>query len=78
MILYRPHRGSLSDSMALAREFKTVDDMIKYVKNDWYDFIGECVFTIDDESTDDERIEWHNTHYVLVNGNCVGMCNLEE
>ena len=78
MVLYRPHHGSLDDSMELMRTFENTDDMIKYVQNDWYDFIGECVCTINDESADDARIGWHNTHYVLINGNCVGMCNLEE
>jgi hypothetical protein len=78
-VLYRPHRGSLDESMALVREFNNTEDMILAVRGDWDKYLdGQVECTIDPNSINDDRIGWHNTHYVLIDGMCVGMCNLEE
>ena len=74
MILYRPHRALLSQSMELMKKFNTIDDMKAYVQDCWNG--GVC--TVDEMGFNDDRIGWHNTHYVLIDGDCIGMCNLEE
>ena len=35
MIKYRPHRGSLNESMTKMREFNDLDEMYNYIISDW-------------------------------------------
>ncbi len=91
MIIYRPHRGGLMDALQEAKTFNSVDEMIKYIKeNDTLNVIQylaenknktmpeeirEKEICIDDRVYYDERCGW-NTQYVLCYGNCIGMCDL--
>ena len=81
MIIYRPHRGSLMDALQEAKTFNSVDEMIKYIKeNDTLNVIQyfaenknkampeeirEKEICIDDRVYYDERCGW-NTQYVLL------------
>ena len=75
MIIFRPTRGSLDESIKEAREFKTIRKMKSYIlrsirktaKNvgvepsfDWNDII------ISEETYEDDRIGWKNTMIVSV------------
>lgn len=74
MIIYRPHRGGLKESLAEAKEFETIDEMKSYIYNDWKEFhkkIGHksAPFEIDDiviedETFNDNRCGWHDTRHV--------------
>lgn len=91
MVIYRPHRGSLSDALAEAKVFNTVDEMFDYIrKNDRLkiiDYLSEHrnklaseeernkELSIDNNVVFDDRCGW-NTQYVLCYGNCIGMCDL--
>lgn len=56
-ILYRPHRGSLSDSMSCIKTFLSVDDLIFYLVSQY-----ENAFSFHDVVIKyycyDERIDW--------------------
>lgn len=71
MIIYRPIRFSLFESMALAKEFETIQEMKEYiVKEHTWEEVGPA-FEIDDivignESIKDDRIGWNNVCYVCV------------
>lgn len=74
MVIYRPHRGGLKESLSEAREFKTIEEMKMYIYEDWKDFhkkIGYkyAPFEIDDividkEYFDDKRCGWHDSRHV--------------
>lgn len=85
MIKYRPHRGTLEDSMNEAKEFNSLDEMYEYiVKNNEFIFNTSSLF-VGDEIIYDKRNTW-NTRYVmcknyagkeLKNPICIGMCSIE-
>ena len=67
MYLLRPHRGSLSDSMADLKTFETKEDMMGYVAEDLKHWIHGGTFTITVErynDSRDERIDWDTTDVV--------------
>ena len=71
MIKYRPHKGSLADAMAEAKEFETVAEMKNYFYEDWNDGAAEELFSkedivIGDPLGDDNRIGWKNVRHVCV------------
>lgn len=76
MIIYRPHKGSLSDALAEAMEFQNEEEMKSYIYQDWNKLYMELGFkpapfdiediVIEDESSDDTRCGWHDTRYVCV------------
>lgn len=76
MIIFRPHRGTLGDSLAEAKEFNSVDEMKQYILDDWqehFNIIGLITeqFSLDDividgESVDDDRCGWHDCRYVCI------------
>lgn len=71
MVTYRPHRGSLEDSMKEARTFDNWYQMTQYIANNWNLAVGKKVIDPDDivmdlESTDDERTGWKDVHMVLI------------
>ena len=74
MIIFRPHRGSLSEALEEAKEFNNVDEMKEYIVKQWNDgWTGRGkLFTIDDIVIDeksvvcDERCGWRDTMYVCV------------
>ena len=76
MIIFRPHRASLSlyEAMAEAKEFTDVDEMKEYIVKTWHkDWFGEeDLFTADDiviaedSVMNDDRIGWEDSKYVCV------------
>lgn len=66
MIIFRPHRSTLSAAMALAKEFETTEDMISYVCEEhnhnceWFQITPEEVYI--HEYGSDERVNWHNCY----------------
>ena len=86
MIIYRPHRGSLSDAMKECRTFDNEQEMKEYVAeglNGWF-LAGTHGVTAEDisiaeDGIDDPRTGWNNTRYVRFKWNdsqiVVGMCS---
>ncbi|MCI8795364.1 MAG: hypothetical protein HFG89_00720 [Dorea sp.] len=76
MIIYRPHRGGLKESLAEAREFETTEQMKAYIYEDWKEFYEKIAhksapfeiddIVIDEKSVDDERCGWHDSRHVCV------------
>lgn len=74
MIIYRPHRGLLSEAMAEAKEFENVEEMKKHIAKIWHEGWGGPgeLFTIEDividekSAVNDERIGWEDSMYVCV------------
>lgn len=64
MVIYRPHRGSLSDAMKEAIEFDSIEDMIEWICKDhndscnYFQITPEEIYISDYGS--DERVDWHN------------------
>ena len=90
MILYRPHRGGLAESMAECRRFENIDQMKKHVVEEWsfdgYEMMAEDDIIIGEVLGDDNRVGWKNVRYVLTkrfgkdicaHPQCVGMCTLD-
>ena len=92
MVKYRPHKGSLSESMGKEMEFKSIEEMFIHIVDDWGNWNGENVFEIGDLSLSedkgkDERINWKETRYVCTKRmgeevynipQCIGICSIEE
>lgn len=78
MIIYRPHRGSLSDALSEAREFSTWQELKEHVASTWnsmgYWQNGTSDVTIKDDPLEDTRIGWKDTRMVLLRGYPVGFC----
>lgn len=88
MVIYRPHRAYLSDSLAHAQEFETMDDMKLHIVRCYEEVKGYKPFDLEDivvmdDSVDDSRCGWHDTRYVCINRfgeekyeypQCIGMC----
>lgn len=74
MIIFRPHRALLADSMAEAKEFNNVEEMKEYIVNFWHKNlpISKKLFTADDiiidetSAINDTRIGWEDSMYVCV------------
>lgn len=73
MIIYRPHRGGLKESLAEAKEFETIDEMKAYIYKDWKEFhekIGHKApfenddIVIEDEAFNDNRCKWRDTRRI--------------
>ena len=90
MVKYRPHRGALSDAMAEMKTFDSVEDMFRYIVEDWkvwgkpFD-AGDLTITCDEGR--DERIDWKECRYVCTRRmrekefdepQCIGMCSIES
>ena len=88
MIIYRPHRGALVDSMAEAKEFESEEEMKRYIVEESEGIWGKPAFSVDnisimENSYVDERIGWKDVRYVCVSRyldeiydvpQCIGMC----
>lgn len=89
MVIYRPHRGGLDESMKEAREFDGFEEMKRYIYEQAEGFNGVKPFEIDDivvndGTHEDWRIGWKDTRYVCVKRylgtdfkgapQCIGMC----
>lgn len=74
MIIFRPHRGSLADAMAEAKEFENVEKMKNYIVKMWNDgwqgpndlFSADDIVINDDSLVNDERIGWEDSKHVCV------------
>lgn len=69
MLIYRPHRSSLAEAMAEAKTFNSFDEIKEYVSNKWNSVWGQNILNpndivLDEESHDDDRIEWKDVHYL--------------
>lgn len=69
MVIYRPHRGLLKESMSEVREFSTAEEMLDWIVAEHTDPERGPAFSLDDlvigtESRDDSHIGWHDTRYV--------------
>lgn len=68
---YRPHKGSLDESMALMQEFNGFNELLAIIENELSSF--EHNLNINDQSvkvepyTPDNRTGW-NTHIVTLEG----------
>ena len=90
MIKYRPHRAHLDESMELAKEFASLDQMYDYVVKEWNaienNLFDKSDLSVTDNLGKDDRIDWKETRYVCTQriGNdiyetpqCIGMCSIE-
>lgn len=72
MIIYRPHRGGLLESMAEAREFETWDELKAYLVKCYEDEELGKPFDVEDVvigevlGVPDHRIGWNDTRYVCI------------
>ena len=82
---YRPHRGTLKESMKECREFDSLTDMFEYVASEW----GIHKFDLGIKYVcNDNRIGWCPTYYVCTDTfdvniyhespQCIGMCTEVE
>lgn len=83
MVIYRPHRGSLEQAMAEAREFNGIKEMKEAIVASWNGAFDVADVVVKRKSVNDTRIGWEDTKYVCVKriGNekyrtpqCIGMC----
>lgn len=75
MVIYRPHRGGLLESLAEAREFNSFEEMKKYLLEHYQSILPSLTpFEIDDividEVIDDNRCGWHDTRDVCLKRLC--------
>ena len=87
-VRYRPHRGSLKDSIALEKTFDSPSEMFDHIVKEWGGLIDKEDLSIGKEDWGpDPRIDWPNCHYVLARRcgdtaynipQCIGMCCYEE
>lgn len=73
MVIYRPHRGGLAESLAEARTFEDTDAMKAWIAQKWNCMLGYELFSVDDivlnedrPGVNDERCGWVDTRYVCV------------
>lgn len=91
MVRYRPHRGSLLDAMAEAKNFNSIEEMFDYILDDWNKSGFGYAFSKSDLSVSenlgaDRRINWKECRYILTkrmgdkvyeSPQCIGMCSIE-
>ena len=84
MIIYRPQRGSLSESMREARLFADEDSMKSHIVREFDGVIDFGDIVIVGGPVNDDRIEWRDTRCVCVKAIpgercetplCVGFCS---
>lgn len=80
MIIYRPHRVSLSDALSEVKEFSTWQELKEHITSTWNSMgywhwqVGTSDVTIKDDPIEDERIGWKDSRMVLISGYPVGFC----
>lgn len=69
-VIYRPHRGSLSESMKEAVEFDTFQDLQKYIIKYMEQIIKlrECEIVSGGHPVSDDRIGWKDSDYLCIDG----------
>lgn len=65
MFIYRPHRGTLDDSLKYKKIFDTKEEMFKEIVKEWEGLISPEDLSIGEILGDDYRIGWKNCRYVL-------------
>lgn len=86
MFKYRPHRGSLDESMKEAKEFITMDQMFDYiVMVDPLHVLQKEDLYISEDHGKDIRIDWSESRYVMAKRYGkndyplpVGICSMED
>ena len=82
---YRPHRGTLEESMKECREFNSLAGVFEYAASEWgikrFDLTIKYI-------CDDNRIGWCPTYYICTDtfdgfeqldySQCIGMCTEVE
>ena len=71
MIIYRPHRGTLAESMKESDIYDSLDLMIESIVKDSEYLTGEPLFSAADVSIEpeigpDDRTGWMDCRYVLI------------
>lgn len=70
-ILYRPHCGSLSEAMAKAKEFISLEELFSYLVEDNKRRVGEKTFDLEEIYVSyycyDERIDWDTYVVCIIN-----------
>lgn len=77
MIIYRPHRGGLAESMQEAKEFETEEEMKQYIYEEHKRYFIEIGFNSapfdikdivisEDMENNDSRTGWHDAMLVCV------------
>lgn len=69
MVIYRPHRGGMVESMAETVEFESLYDMKAYIVKKDFETWGRPMLSVDDIVIDedvisDDRIGWEDVRYV--------------
>ncbi len=86
-VKYRPHKGSLEDSMKETKEFKSIEEMFAYISESYNGLILPDDIIISDKPFIDNRIDWKETRYVCIKRfdgdgydvpQCIGMCCIEN
>lgn len=89
MVKYRPHKGTLDDAMLESKEFDSVEEMFKWIVEDWnknIETFSISDLSITDDNGKDNRIDWKETRYVCTKRmgaekydvpQCIGMCSIE-
>lgn len=83
MIIYRPHKGSLANSIKLAEEFNDEQEMKEYIVKQHNNAFNIEDIVIEDKTYSDSRIAWEDTRDicikrcgkdVFIHPQCIGMC----
>lgn len=86
MINFRPHRGSLKDSMNEVKVYDSKDDMFNDIVSSWNGSIAYEDLSVSKNYGKDKRIDWKETRYVCTSRvgdeefntpQCIGMCSIE-
>ena len=85
MIMYRPHRGGLVESLLEVRSFQNVNDMFDFICKTQdrllqsliksHDKNSDICLAIESTSYYDDRCGW-DTRAVLCNDHVIGYCDL--
>lgn len=67
MYIFRPHKGTLMESLSYAIEFETEEEMLDYIVKYYHNkFTVEDIVLDDSKEVNDYRTGWVNTRSVLV------------
>lgn len=66
MIIYRPQRGTLEESMNQAIEFENEYEMKQHIVRDFKGFVSEDDILLSDEVIEDDRVNWRDTRKVFI------------
>lgn len=67
MIIYRPQKGSLQESLAEKKEFNDENEMKRYLEKEWNGFIKFEDIVVYGDPVGDKRIGWKDVRYVCTN-----------